>query len=99
MSETSPFTLALIDALKDPDTRQVLKEIQIEAHREINGPNDRPDEDLCLMPGAIELTGLARQSIYQKCHNKTIPHYKRGGKLYFSKSELRDWIKSGENNE
>lgn len=40
------------------------------------------------------LTGLAKQTIYTMCRNRTIPHYKsKGGKKsYFKKSELNDWM-------
>jgi len=44
---------------------------------------------------AIELTGLARPTIYGLVHGRTIPHSKRGKKLYFSRRELTEWLKQG----
>jgi predicted DNA-binding transcriptional regulator AlpA len=44
---------------------------------------------------AMEVTGLAKPSIYGLIWRKEIPHYKKGKRLYFSKIELLNWIKSG----
>ncbi len=43
---------------------------------------------------AIEETGLSKHSIYRICHYKTLPHFKKGGRLYFSRKELQTWIKT-----
>jgi excisionase family DNA binding protein len=37
-------------------------------------------------------TGLRKGNIYNLSSNRQIPHYKRGNKLYFKKSELEDWM-------
>ena len=37
---------------------------------------------------AIELTGLAKPTIYGLVSERKIPHSKRGKKLYFSRKEL-----------
>jgi predicted DNA-binding transcriptional regulator AlpA len=46
---------------------------------------------------AEEITGLARQTIYQLVSARRIPHRKNanGKRLYFSRTELLDWIESG----
>jgi excisionase family DNA binding protein len=44
---------------------------------------------------ATDITGLARQTIYQLVSARDIPFMKKGKKLYFSRTELTDWIKSG----
>lgn len=41
------------------------------------------------------LTSLSIPSIYGLVHRRKIPSYRRGKKLYFMKSELITWIKSG----
>jgi excisionase family DNA binding protein len=38
---------------------------------------------------------LDEQTIYRLVRQKKIPFHKQGRKLYFYKSELNDWIKSG----
>lgn len=40
------------------------------------------------------LTGLSLQYLYQLTQKKQIPHYKNGKYLYFSKSEIEEWLTS-----
>lgn len=44
---------------------------------------------------AVEITGLAKATIYSRVSMRTIPHRKQGKKLYFSRKELNDWIDKG----
>jgi excisionase family DNA binding protein len=44
---------------------------------------------------AIEVTGLAKPTIYGLVSERKIPHSKRGKMLYFSRKELTDWLKQG----
>lgn len=44
---------------------------------------------------AIELTGLAKPTIYGLVSERRIPHSKRGKKLYFSRKELLVWLTNG----
>lgn len=44
---------------------------------------------------AIELTGLAKPTIYGLVSERKIPHSKRGKKLYFSRKELKEWLTNG----
>lgn len=38
-------------------------------------------------------TGLSRSTLYSKTSAREIPHYRpRGGKLYFKKSEIEEWL-------
>jgi predicted DNA-binding transcriptional regulator AlpA len=41
----------------------------------------------------MQVTGLARSTLYNKCSRDEIPHHKKG-KLYFSKKELQEWMNS-----
>ena len=61
---------------------------------EVFQEHEEPTEDLCRILEAMEITGYARQTIYDKIHKGTIPYFKKGGRLFFSRSELRNWIKS-----
>ncbi len=44
---------------------------------------------------AAELLNLTTPTIYGLIHKRIIPHNKKGKRLYFLKSELLDWVKSG----
>ena len=55
------------------------------------------DQNLTFMDvnQAAEFLGIAKATLYGKCCNLLIPHFKKGKKLYFDKAELLDWLKSG----
>lgn len=40
-------------------------------------------------------TRLAKQTIYQKTSTRSIPHYKRGSRLIFRRSEIDQWLLDG----
>lgn len=44
---------------------------------------------------AIEVSGLAKPTIYGLVSRREIPHSKRGKKLYFSRRELKEWLTTG----
>lgn len=41
---------------------------------------------------AVEVTGLAKQSIYNAVSQRVIPHSKRGGRIVFEEETLRAWM-------
>ncbi len=82
--------------LSIPEVKQLFRE-ELEnffAEKRINEPKSESDEiggiDL-----AIELTGLAKPTIYGLVSDSKIPVMKRGKKLYFSRREILDWLKQG----
>ena len=44
---------------------------------------------------AVEITGLSKHSIYRLACERKIPHSKKGGRLYFNKKDLLEWIQKG----
>jgi excisionase family DNA binding protein len=56
--------------------------------------NNEQDETLNLEE-AVRLTGLSKSTVYIKCHRGEIPYFKSagGGKNYFSKRELIQWMR------
>ncbi|MEZ4806626.1 MAG: helix-turn-helix domain-containing protein [Flavobacteriales bacterium] len=57
--------------------------------------NDRPADEIGGLDLAVEITGLARRTIYKLTHRRQIPHLKRGGRLYFRRADLEGWIDAG----
>lgn len=43
---------------------------------------------------AVAFTGYSKSAIHSATSKDTIPHFKRGNKLFFFKDELADWLKS-----
>jgi len=63
-----------------------------------NNPQNsgEPTEDLPIcINEAASLTKLAVPTLYGLVHQRKIPSYRRGKRLYFLKSELLAWIKAG----
>lgn len=44
---------------------------------------------------AAELTGFAKQTLYDKVSKGEIPHRKIGGKLFFDREQLENWMDHG----
>lgn len=54
-----------------------------------------PSTDLLDIKAASRFLGLAVPTLYSQVSKRLVPHSKRGKKLFFSKSELIQWIKDG----
>ena len=57
--------------------------------------NEKPADEIGGLDLAVEITGLARRTIYKLTHRREIPHRRVGGRLYFRRSELEQWIDAG----
>ena len=55
----------------------------------------KPADDIGGLDLACSITRLAKRTVYKLTHRKAIPHLKRGGRLYFKRSELEAWIEAG----
>lgn len=71
--------------------RKVLKE----EFENTSESNQSQKNEIVFLAEAIEITGLAKPTLYAKTSQNKIPHYKRGRKLYFKRSELQAWIEEG----
>ena len=58
-------------------------------------PKEKEEEDIIDFVGALKLTGYAAPTLYAKTGKGEIPHFKKGRKLFFRKSELVAWIEGG----
>lgn len=58
-------------------------------------PSNQTNDEIGGIELATEVTGKAKATIYSLCSNRSIPHSKKGKKLYFSRNELIDWIAQG----
>ncbi|NIJ56150.1 helix-turn-helix domain-containing protein [Dyadobacter arcticus] len=54
-----------------------------------------PAVELLTISQAAEFLNLSVQTLYGKVCHREIPVSKKGKRLYFYKSELEEWIKSG----
>lgn len=57
--------------------------------------NEKPTDEIGGLDMAVEITRLARRTIYKLTHRREIPHRRVGGRLYFRRAELEAWIDAG----
>jgi len=84
------------EQLPDAVTRMFLKLESIEQllmQRNKSMPTE--SEDLFNIKQAAEFIGLKLPTIYSLVSRSEIPSMKKGNRLYFSKRELTDWIRTG----
>ncbi len=55
----------------------------------------QPTPDILNFDEMCNFLGIAKPTGYAKTSNGDLPHFKKGGKLYFKMSELITWIESG----
>ena len=53
------------------------------------------EEELLSFEEMCEFLGIAKSTGYQRISRAEIPHFKKGRRLYFRKSELVEYIESG----
>lgn len=51
--------------------------------------------DLLTIQEAATFLNLSKSTLYNKVNKSELPYMKKGKRLYFSRSELMDYIKSG----
>jgi len=54
-----------------------------------------PTDQYFDVPSTAVFLGIATSTLHNYCSNRTIPHIKRGGKLYFRKSDVEQWLMKG----
>lgn len=78
--------------------REELKAVIKEAVQEVlveKGLIKNDEDDLIDVEAAAKLLNLANATIYEKTSKRILPHYKKGKKIVFKVSELREWLESG----
>lgn len=71
--------------------KQVLSEIMGE--RITHSQPDIPD--ILDVKQAANFLRLQVTTLYEKTSQRTIPHFKKGNKLYFNRTELQTWVEEG----
>lgn len=56
---------------------------------------DVKQSDLLTIQDAATFLNLSKSTLYNKVNKNELPYMKKGKRLYFSRTELMDYIKSG----
>jgi len=54
---------------------------------------DVPEEGILTVNDVCDKLDLKRGTVYNLTHKQEIPHFKRGGRIYFDRGEIDDWIR------
>ena len=79
----------LISDISERVTANILKAVQS------NNPTTKQPEKLLSVREAAQFLRLSTATIYSKCSRKELPFMKRSKRLYFSSTELLDYLKEG----
>ena len=79
----------LISDISERVTANILKAVQN------NNPTTEPPEQLLTIQAASQFLALSVPTMYSKVSKGELPVMKRGKRLYFSRTELLDYIKKG----
>lgn len=60
-----------------------------------NNPQNQENGDLMTISEAAKFLNCSIPTIYAKTSKRTIPHSKRGKRVYFSRKELQRWAMEG----
>ena len=75
---------------------KVLAEQITENIKKAMNPSNSSTEDVFMnIDETAKLINLAKPSVYGLVHQNRIPFHKIGKRLYFLKSQIIDWLKSG----
>ena len=55
----------------------------------------KPEKEFLTVEDVSQIIDLKKSSIYQLIYQHKIPHYKKGGRLYFDSMEIDEWVRSG----
>lgn len=80
------FTQGEFKALLTESIKEVLKEVL---------PQMDSAPDVLTINEAAKLLRYKITTLYEKTSKRIIPHFKKGNKLYFNKTDLLNWVSLG----
>ncbi|MGJ8666716.1 MAG: helix-turn-helix transcriptional regulator [Patiriisocius sp.] len=86
--------IEIIDEFSVEGIKVLAEEISKNLRKDLNFVASTQEEAFLTIDELAKLISMTKGSIYGLVHKNAIPYHKKG-KLYFLKSEILDWIKSG----
>jgi len=90
-----PEKLDFFETLAEALRPVIAQEIRASVSEAMKVYNKTEPEDIIKLDEAVKFLGLTRNTIYAKVSKDEIPHIKRGGRLYFSRKKLREYLEFG----
>lgn len=81
--------------LSEEGIKVLAEQITENIKKAINPSNSSNEGVFMNIDETAKLINLSKFTIYSLVHQNNIPFHKKGKRLYFLKSEILDWLKSG----
>lgn len=89
------MALSFLTNLDEKEFKQFLKDALKEILNENLSALKPQLPEILNVQQASDFLKLKINTLYEKTSRKLIPHFKKGNKLYFHRSELEAWVKEG----
>lgn len=89
------MALSFLTNLDEKEFKQFLKDALKEILSENLSALKPQLPEILNVQQAADFLKLKINTLYEKTSQKSIPHFKKGNKLYFHRTELEEWIKQG----
>lgn len=89
------MAISFLTNFNESEFKAFLKEAIREILNEIEQPDSKALPEILNVNQVSEVLDLKVSTIYEKTSLKLIPHFKKGGKLLFMRSEIEKWVKEG----
>ena len=80
--------------MDDEAINELVNRITTQLNLSLSRDKSLQEDEFMTIDELSKFISMTKGSIYGLVHKNTIPYHKKG-KLYFLKSEIMDWIKSG----
>lgn len=81
--------------LSEEGIKVLAEQITENIKKAMNFSNSSIEDIFMNIDETSKLIDLSKPTVYGLVHQNKIPYHKKGKRLYFLKSEILDWIKSG----
>lgn len=89
------MSISFLTNFNESEFKAFLKEAIREILNEKEQPDSKAPPEILNVNQVSQLLDLKVSTIYEKTSLKLIPHFKKGGKLLFMRSDIQNWIKEG----
>jgi len=89
------MSLSFLTAMTEEEFKNFLKQAITEVMKNLTINDTDLSSDPLDVEQAAKFLKIQITTLYEKTCHKTIPHFKKGNKLYFHKSDLLEWVKQG----
>lgn len=87
----SPVILNGTEAVNPEQLKDTIREVLTEN----NKPDKSTEPEILTIDEAAAFLKISKATVYEKTSEKKIPHFKKGNRLYFYRTDLEAWIREG----